>query len=229
MNGVKGMAAIIRILFRFLLVILAFLGGWFSSEYVRQDPFLASLLPSSSSPSDVSTRLIDHLNALIGKTGTDPGKGSEGEPIGKTNNAGVNPQEGTNWSVPSVQEGSAGGATASQDKGIDPVSPGADVFNLNGMIETLNTGLTAKEKLSFLLWAKSKFNEAEMKEVTALIEGGLTQENFVRLFEKVKDKLRPEDYAYLLSLMDRYVTLKEEKSLPVFEPDGAKERKAYAQ
>lgn len=227
-SEVKRMIAIIRTFFRLMIMTLFFVGGWVSSEYVHQDPFLASLFPSGFFSSSYE-RLLGDFRSIIGDLKS---------PLQTEENRQSDSQEATfnltpdmPSTTPAVQGDQSGGSEA----GVPPVEEkstdhaGVEVFNLNGMIETLNQGLTMKEKLSFLLWARSKFTEAEMKEISTLVEGGLTQENFIRLYEKIKDKLKPEDYAYLLTFMDRYVALKENETLPAFQPNELAERKAYAQ
>ncbi|WP_028987861.1 hypothetical protein [Thermicanus aegyptius] len=192
------MASMIRNIFLLFLLFLSFLGGWFSSGYVRQDPFLASLLPSGISSSSAYDRFIADLRSIL-ENGTFENPGTPENQGTPTETQMQEDMPGTDVKTPSP-----GGA------------PQGQLLEVNRMIDALSNHLTSKEKLSFFIWAGSRFNETEMKEITQLLEEGLTEESFLKIYEIARRKLRPEDYAYLFSFFDRYLALQEEKTVPVF-------------
>lgn len=224
------MQSFLRFILMLCLLIAAFVGGWFSSDMIKQDPFLANIFNIKNAQYDrfvrditnviQEMRIMDQnqlIEALLSQQVV-PSFANLRELDQKNDNTndtekdqeandfnGIHDEEIPN--DPTIADGVGTGSVAA----VDP----------NDMLGTIVQQMSAKEKLSFLLWARSRFTDEQIKQIEVLLQDGITADNFLTLYQHTRKSLKGSDYEYLLSFVDRYLSSREhqerEDAIPVFQ------------
>ncbi len=215
--------------FRFMLVIclliVAFVGGWFSSDLVKQDPFLSNIFNVQSDQydrfvRDISStlqemRVIDQnqlIEALMNQIEVP---------------SFANIRELDHRLDSSLHEAESGGEhdedptdepPIANELGVDSVA----VVDPNDMLGTIVQQMSTKEKFSFVYWARTRFTDEQLRQIEILMQDGITPDNFLTLYQFTRKSLNGNDYEYLLSFVDRYLNSMEqyqdrEDAIPVFQ------------
>jgi hypothetical protein len=221
------MRSIMRFFITFLLVVLSYVGGWFSFDLIKQDPFLSTLLNVNQGAydrflNDMKETLTNANLVALNESQLDASVGSlrsyeanaDGEllyPEGQGEGT-LQDREG-NEMILEVNTGSN-----REVMELDPVK----------VIGELSTRMTNKEKLSFIVWARTRFDNEEIKQITSLLEEGLNQGNMLQLYQILRENLNGNDYDYLLSFLDRYLVT-QENAVPAsqWQTDGTTNNKPY--
>lgn len=207
--------------FRTILVLFlvsgAFVGGWFSSDIIKQDPFLSNILKVETDQYD---RFVRDLSTAIQEMRL--------LDQNELNGSFINNNEVPSFAQLRELERELGEEELSLEvNSIDSthinnqIAMGnAMVFEPNKMVSTVVQQMSSKEKLTFLLWARSRFSDEQLKKIEGLMQDGITAENFLTLYQYTRKSLKGNDYEYLLSFVDRYLISQQpdpEDAIPVFQ------------
>lgn len=220
---------VMRSFFRFLIVVLfivtAFVGGWFTSEIIRQDPFLANFLNVETGQYEQLVQDIKHavedlrvsdqselIELLLAKQQATPVFANV---------------QGIGDETSEYLNGELDGDPYAEDEATDDVPyieeqqlSSLDDFDPNDMVGVIVQQMSTKEKLSFLMWARSRFSNEQLAQIEGLLQNGITADNFLTLYQYTRTSLKGNDYEYLLSFVDRYlntVVHKPEEATSVFQ------------
>lgn len=203
------MQSFFRFLIRLVVLMIVFLGGWFSSDLVEKDPFLASFFNVKNEEYD---RFIEDLTTALKESartdisiGTDMENWLKEGTIDSLSEEEAEPSEEENQDLEQTHQAAAQEAAAQEPVKFDP----------NDMIATLVQQMSNREKITFLLWAKAKFNDQKLEQITRLLQDGVDGYNLLQLYQLTRGDLKGSDYEYLLSFLDRYLSSQQE-SVPAW-------------
>lgn len=203
------MQSFFRFLIGLVVLIIVFLGGWFSSDLVEKDPFLASFFNVNNEEYD---RFIEDLTTALKESaltdisiGTDMENWLKEGTVDPLNEEEAEPSEEGNQDLEQTHQ-----ATAKEVAAQEPVK-----FDPNDMIATLVQQMSNREKITFLLWAKAKFNDQKLEQITRLLQDGVDGDNLLQLYQLTRGDLKGSDYEYLLSFLDRYL-ISQQESVPAW-------------
>jgi hypothetical protein len=203
------MQSFFRFLIGLVVLMIVFLGGWFSSDLVEKDPFLASFFNVKNEEYD---RFIEDLaTALKESAFTDISIGTDMEnwlrdgTIDSLSGEEAEPSEEGNQDLEQTHQAAAQEVAAQETVKFDP----------NDMIATLVQQMSNREKITFLLWAKAKFNDQKLEQITRLLQDGVDGDNLLQLYQLTRGDLKGSDYEYLLSFLDRYL-ISQQESVPAW-------------
>lgn len=201
------MQSFFRFLIGLVVLMIVFLGGWFSSDLVEKDPFLASFFNVKNEEYD---RFIEDLTTALKESartdisiGTDMENWLKEGTIDSLSEEEAEPSE--DQDLEQTHQGAAQEAAAQEPVKFDP----------NDMIATLVQQMSNREKITFLLWAKAKFNDQKLEQITRLLQDGVDGDNLLQLYQLTRGDLKGSDYEYLLSFLDRYLSSQQE-SVPAW-------------
>ncbi len=178
-----------------LIVIGAFLGGWFSALTINQDPFLATMFKLK--PPGYTT-FIDGIVAAIQENRV---------PEQKILSEQDNQQTRSENEIPSQSESDY------DEKYAVPVTGQIDYDNNDtynqqivpvDVTEFITEKMSTSEKAAFLIWLRSRFEMEEIDQLNRLLQQGLTPDNSAELYRNLRNNLQDQDYEYILSIVDRY-------------------------
>lgn len=203
------MQSFFRFLIGLVVLMIVFLGGWFSSDLVEKDPFLASFFNVKNEEYD---RFIKDLTTALKESaftdisiGTDMENWLKEGTIDSLSEEEAEPSEEENQDLEQTHQAAAQEVAAQEPVKFDP----------NDMIATLVQQMSNREKITFLLWAKAKFNDQKLEQITQLLQDGVNGDNLLQLYQLTRGDLKGSDYEYLLSFLDRYLSSQQE-SVPAW-------------
>lgn len=203
------MQSFFRFLIGLVVLMIVFLGGWFSSDLVEKDPFLASFFNVKNEEYD---RFIEDLTTALKESartdisiGTDMENWLRDGTIDSLSGEEAEPSEEGNQDLEQTHQAAAQEVAAQETVKFDP----------NDMIATLVQQMSNREKITFLLWAKAKFNDQKLEQITRLLQDGVDGDNLLQLYQLTRGDLKGSDYEYLLSFLDRYL-ISQQESVPAW-------------
>lgn len=220
--------------FRFILVLLlivsAFVGGWFSSTFIQQDPFLSNIFPLNH---DMYSRFLRDLSSLLEErriqdqselvdTLLDLQDERTATIVQQVLDKAIDPL--------SLDMESHNDATEPSDIAFAPIKSTTDkgqslyVFDPTEFVSTIMKRMTAREKLSFLVWARSRFTSEQLQQMESLLSMGMTPENMLKLYQFARPNLTGKDIEYLLTLVDKYFEWMDpakQPSIPTYQANEA--------
>ncbi|QZA32684.1 hypothetical protein [Hydrogenibacillus sp. N12] len=112
-----------------------------------------------------------------------------------------------------------GGKPQGGSDAVEVSAPAVPSDELVRAIDVLEATMTPKEKAEFLRWAQARLTPADVRRLAEVFGRGLTLETLGEAYTAVREKLSPEDLAYLFSLLERYAQASR-LEWPAFGPDG---------
>lgn len=195
------MQSFFRSILALLLIVAAFVGGWYSSLFIQQDPFLANLLPISNDSyhrflQDISTMVEESLESDQLKLIDMMMKLQEESTAALVQQ--MSDQERHTENEEQAEETSD--INASYRPTLSKVQ-----FTPTDFISTIMQRTSARDKLTFLVWARSRFPTEQLQQMQRMLSQEMTPENMLQLYQLARPHLNGKDLEYLLTFVDLYV------------------------
>lgn len=200
------MGLIIRFM-RFILIVgvlvASFIGGWYTYQVVNQNPFLATFLQFESKGyqkfiNDIADA-VQFSNIEVSSLPFFESQYPFGarEVMGGIDKDSLLEEESMSWVA------------------LDPGGIGLDHFRPESFTQFITHQLSNKEKVLFMLWLHSRFDQEEIELLNHALYEDFTLENTIEVYRNLRKNLRESDYEYLLSILDRYILMHQDEVLPM--------------
>lgn len=221
------MRSFFRTIIVIVLLIGTFVGGWYSSSVIKQDPFISNFFPIKNEP---YARFVQDLTAVI----QDMRMTDQSQLVEQLLNTSFisnlsQPTQPNDYEIPDAIE-VHGTVPKDAFESIDApeIQTDVEVYDVESvlavdpstMIGGIVKQMSVKEKLTFLLWAKSRFTDEQLREIEQLLQNEITPDSFLTLYQFTRKSLKGDDFEYLLSFVDRYLNTLQpapEDAIPVFQ------------